>query len=582
MKLKGKHTLSLKWQMGGIVLVCWLIPVLMVLGVMGWYIADSLSQRAAAALSDQFQVNLQMCADRVDTAVSASRTASLDPTIKDAWALYQHNGLYSYLYQSTQRYLARQYCSDGRFLYAAFTFSEDPEEMRAFAYNLSLGMVYQDRADYWARDAAAVEELAAGLDTAVGFLVREDRLYLVRNVMDSAYHPIGILTLALNTPYFFENLSALPWVSSASVAMNGAVLSVQGDPLEGDWLAAAAPGQLTLGAGRSNFLWERTAGSGYELRAAARVDYTVLLGQSTGYVYLLAGMAVLLIPLLLFTFRFLRRKVSQPVEVLMGGAREVEHGKLGFRLDYDANSQEFQYLTASFNQMSGQLRNQFDKLYQEELALRDASIKALQSHINPHFLNNTLEIINWEARMNGDAKVSKMIEALTTVLDAALDRDRRPEVRLSEEMVYVRAYLYIISERFGKRLSVDIDLPEELMDAMVPRLVLQPVIENAVEHGVAASGRGKVAIRGRREGDLLLLEIENDGGMSQEDEARIAGLLSTDYDTMKKACHSIGIANVNQRLRILYGGRSGLSIRGGADGLVTAVITIDRSTAATT
>ena len=72
---------------------------------------------------------------------------------------------------------------------------------------------------------------------------------------------------------------------------------------------------------------------------------------------------------------------------------------MGYQLSYQANSREFQYLTDSYNHMSGQLQHQFNRLYQEELALRDAHIKALQAHINPHFLNNTLEIINWEARM---------------------------------------------------------------------------------------------------------------------------------------------------------------------------------------
>ena len=132
--------------------------------------------------------------------------------------------------------------------------------------------------------------------------------------------------------------------------------------------------------------------------------------------------------------------------------------------------------------MSARLQTQFDCLYQEELARRDAQIKALQAHINPHFLNNTLESINWQARMSGDVKASRMIEALSTVLDAALDRKGMPEVPLSEEMRYVNAYLYIVTQRFGERLKVDIDLPGALMGCRVPRLILQPVIENAVEH----------------------------------------------------------------------------------------------------
>ncbi|NBI68464.1 hypothetical protein D1646_17055 [Pseudoflavonifractor sp. 60] len=224
--------------------------------------------------------------------------------------------------------------------------------------------------------------------------------------------------------------------------------------------------------------------------------------------------------------------------------------------------------------MSGQLRRQFDRLYQEELARRDAQIKALQAHINPHFLNNTLEIINWQARMSGDVKASKMIEALSTVLDAALDRKGSPQVRLAEEMTYVKAYLYIVTQRYGKRLTVEVDLPDELMDCLVPRLILQPVIENAVEHGIGPSGQGRVALRGSRRGDFLILEIENDGGLSPRDEAHIARLLSPDYDIQNEPSGNIGIANVNLRLRILYGPNCGLTITRGEGSMVTARLTV--------
>ena len=185
----------------------------------------------------------------------------------------------------------------------------------------------------------------------------------------------------------------------------------------------------------------------------------------------------------------------------------------------------------------------FGRLYQEELARRDAQIKALQAHINPHFPNNTLETINWQARMSGDVKASRMIEALSTVLDAALDRKSSPQVRLAEEMTYVNAYLYIVAQRFGKRLTVDVDLPEELMDCLVPRLILQPVIENAVEHGIGASGQGRVALRGSRRGDGVVLEIQNGG------EAAVQGMRAAARRTPQELTtnHKIGYLHPTQK-----------------------------------
>ncbi|MEG2679543.1 MAG: histidine kinase, partial [Oscillospiraceae bacterium] len=175
-------------------------------------------------------------------------------------------------------------------------------------------------------------------------------------------------------------------------------------------------------------------------------------------------------------------------------------------------------------------------------------------------LNNTLEIINWEARLAGNAKVSKMIEALSTVLDAAIDREKRPEVHLGEEMAYVSSYLYIIGERFGKRLTITQSIAPDTLEWMVPRLILQPIIENAVEHGMGPAGAGEVIIRSYLEGENLILEIENTGVLSPEDQRHIQHLLDPDYDTGKESSKNIGISNVSQRLRILCGAESGLSI----------------------
>lgn len=118
------------------------------------------------------------------------------------------------------------------------------------------------------------------------------------------------------------------------------------------------------------------------------------------------------------------------------------------------------------------------------------------------------------------------------------------------------------------------DLPHELMDCMVPRLILQPVIENAVEHGIGPGGQGHIALRGCRRDSFLILEIGSNGGLTPEDAAHIRRLLSPDHDMAGEPSGSIGIANVNQRLRILYGPDCGLSIFSGEGSLVTARLTI--------
>lgn len=528
--------------------------------VVGWYLLSGSGRQKEQAMAEQFQMNLQLGADRVNSAVEASRLPSYDPEFREGWNQYRQDGVYNLLYRRSYALFNRLYQSDSRFLYGVFCFADDPEDRVITVVNGSAGLFHNQVREQWTADSAAVLELAAGLDTTVGFLEREGRVYLVRNMMDSSYRPIGVLALALDPDYFFGDLALLPWASAVSVRLEPEVtLTLKGE-------APPQPGGRTL---------EHTIRSrDYTLRGTAEVDYAALLTGAESYRWLLPAMGLSLLLLLLFTFRFFRRRISQPVQMLMEGAAHIRQGELGYQIDTGTGSREFQYLTDSFNQMSGQLRRQFDRLYQEELARRDAQIKALQAHINPHFLNNTLEIINWQARMSGDVKASKMIEALSTVLDAALDRKGSPQVRLAEEMTYVNAYLYIVKERYGRRLTVDVELPPELMDCLVPRLILQPVIENAVEHGIGPSGQGQVSLRGFLEGERLILEIENNGGLSPQDEEHIARLLSPDYDMQNEPSGNIGIANVNQRLRILCGPDCGLTITRGKGGAVTARLTV--------
>ncbi len=424
-------TTSLHRQMSLIILLCWLLPMLIAATATGWYLITGVGRQTEQAMAEQLQLNLRMGGDRVTTAVEASRLSSYDPELREAWSAYCQNENYAQLYRRCSALFGRLYQSDSRFRYGVFCFAEDPEEMSITVVSGSSGLLTSRQVrERWQEDLPAVLELAQRLDTAVGFLEQGGEVYLVRNLMDSEYQPIGVLALALNLPYFFEDLSLLPWASSVAVELGeNTLLTMKGD-------APPSPGRGVLEC----TVTERD----FTLRGCAALDYDTLLSGLLGYRWLLPAMGLSLLLLLLLTFRFFRRRVSRPIDKLLEGAARIQEGNLGCLVDCQTGSREFQYLVDSFNQMSGQLQHQFDCLYQEELARKDAQIKALQAHINPHFLNNTLESINWQARMSGDVKASKMIEALSTVLDAALDRKGRPEVRLAEEMTYVNAYLYIV------------------------------------------------------------------------------------------------------------------------------------------
>ena len=155
------------------------------------------------------------------------------------------------------------------------------------------------------------------------------------------------------------------------------------------------------------------------------------------------------------------------------------------------------------------------------------------------------------------------------MLNAALDRDGRSQIPLREELSYVDAYLYIIRERLGERLLIEREIDETMLEAMVPRLILQPLVENAVEHDLTARHGGLLCIRARRERGFIVLECEHDGTLSAEDLQQIAQMLASDVaDTTVSG--QVGIRNVKQRLDLLYGKKGSLTLCQSGDDRILA------------
>ena len=227
-------------------------------------------------------------------------------------------------------------------------------------------------------------------------------------------------------------------------------------------------------------------------------------------------------------------------------------------------NQEFQYMRESFDVMSAQVKNLFDSVYNEKLARKDAQIQALQAQINPHFLNNTLEMMNWQARMSGNAVVSKMIESLGTVLDYRMNRANVKEIHLAEELRCIDAYFYIMSMRFGQRLQIEKTIDEEMLGILVPPLILQPIVENAIVHGVERVQNGKIRLGIWHDENNAYLEVRNTGKkLTEEARERIRIMLSDDEEKLPEGTGqhtSIGIRNVNRRIRLVYGEEYGLAI----------------------
>ena len=359
----------------------------------------------------------------------------------------------------------------------------------------------------------------------------------------------------------FQSLDPVRQISEAALLLDHRILVSEDNTLESIEQAPETGDALRLEG--------ETAGHSFELTAAiAPFDVwhdVPEIRTAAGFVALLA------LPLLLVVLYLFRRQVTRPVEILVEANNRLESGERGYAIREKADSLEFERLYAHFNTMSAEMKNQFERSYLEQQALQQARVKALQLQINPHFLNNTLEIINWEARLANDERVSAMIEALSTMMDGALGRDGRSQIHLREELSYVDAYLYIIRERLGARLEVRKEIDPGVLDTMVPRLILQPLAENAVEHDITPRRGGLLTLRARREGTRLVLEVEHDGSMSAEDRASIEAMLASPVEDTEIS-GQVGLRNVRQRLTLLYGAEGELSLsQSGMDRILARV-----------
>lgn len=551
---------SLQLRLMMIILLCWVMPILAFMGITGYFISGNITRQMNDTITTSVTNAVKICQNRIDSAIAASQNASYNPAIRSAYTDYLNHQDKNALFDRVNTFLSQQYKYDDKFMTTLLYFCREPDTLY-YTYGSGGDGTYSSVKTYREQVHEQVLRISENLDTQIMFLNVNGGIYMIRNILDSDYKPYAVIIMELNTAVMFDSIQNVVWETAATLYLGDTPVVLRGDRLTvSEWIPSSLKNG-TVTKGEQAVVYGVTEEPKYKLSYIVQVDSSALTKELSRFFRLFFFILLLTIPLLGLVIRFFFRNISRPIKSLVLAAGEIEGGKFGTQVGGTFTNREFQYLADSFNSMSDKLKYQFERIYREELALRDARIMALQSQINPHFLNNTLESINWEARMAGNTKVTNMIEALSTMMDAAADRERAPMIHLSQEMMYVDAYLYIISVRLGKRLTIEKEIDESLLDFTVPRLILQPIIENAVEHGIQPLQGGKITIRiTRDENNFLVLEIENDGELTEEDEKNIAFLLSEDYDRSSDNSCNLGIRNVNQRLKIIYGEKSGLSI----------------------
>lgn len=247
-------------------------------------------------------------------------------------------------------------------------------------------------------------------------------------------------------------------------------------------------------------------------------------------------------------------KITEPINKLSRLMQKVEEGNMDVLVNINRKD-EIGTLGRSFNSMTRKLKTLIEEVYVNKLSRKEAELKALQAHINPHFLYNTLDVIYWSSRLENAPKTGEIVSALAKLFKLGLNKGNEITT-VEKEVEHLKSYLVIQKVRYDEEPDIVIDVDPALYGCSIIKLILQPLVENALIHGIAdlRDRKGKIRITGREYTDGILFEVTDNGvGM---DETRIKEI----FDGLVEDKKGYGVKNVDERIKLYFGEQYGVSI----------------------
>ena len=270
----------------------------------------------------------------------------------------------------------------------------------------------------------------------------------------------------------------------------------------------------------------------------------------------LAGLWIAMLIMGILAAFYISQRITRRVTILSGAMEEVQRGHLHQRLVLEGGD-EISQLAKNFNIMLEDIEKLMKEVVKTQKEKRKRELQVLQAQINPHFLYNTLDTIQWKAIEYEADELSELIQDLSSFFRISLSKGEE-KIPLEKEIEHVRSYLAVQHYRYSEILDYDIFLEEGLKDVILPKILIQPLVENAIYHGIKPKlGKGKITIEIRRNKQRICIYVQDDGvGMSEDEVKELNEKLSRNNP---KECY--GLYNVTERLRLYYGDLSEFRIR---------------------
>ncbi len=296
----------------------------------------------------------------------------------------------------------------------------------------------------------------------------------------------------------------------------------------------------------------RTLSFGWQIYTVEDIDYSLRIIEMV--IFLLV---IIFIGIIIISYRNAKKSslvYTQDVIAIEDAFESVQQGNLEVSLDIDS-SKEFQTIGHDFNDMLAGLKTQIEENRELAEHVAFSQVKRLESQFNPHFLFNTLDNIRFMAKIDS-AAADKMIVSLSGLLRYSL-RETREEVTLEEDLKYLQFYLNILQIRFNKRFAYEIDVSNDILHCLIPKLILQPMLENAIKYGFGDHEKLTVHIQGYNEENRLVFVCKDDGiGMTDA----LLAELKQQLDSEENISTHLGLYNIHRRIRLMYGADYGLQV----------------------
>ena len=322
------------------------------------------------------------------------------------------------------------------------------------------------------------------------------------------------------------------------------------------WVKAMEPMSVQIQGGSYQIRSELSPYTGWRTVGVFSMD-EVMSSVNTIVYILFTCVIISLVLVVIVSFKF-SRTLTNPIFKLKRLMKQAESGDLTVRFNFQHND-EIGELGQSFNHMIARIDQLIQMVYVEQENKRTAEMKSLQEQIKPHFLYNTLDTISWMARDYDAEDIVRLVDALTNMFRIGLSHGK-DIITVKEEITHVSNYLYIQKIRYKDKLNYVIHVDESLYAIEVPKLILQPLVENAIYHGVKAKrGGGTITITGVPEGENLVFTVQDNGaGMPQEKVEELNRRMSERSVLDEKK--SFGLFYIRERIQLCYGKGYGVHV----------------------